>query len=114
MGYVANVAPRDGTVLATASQSLATEQALGDKQKFDMTQLSYIGNPEQENNATVAWAASGIKTIEDAENRELTVGSTGDDPSSQYPKAMNALLGTRFKIVSGYPGQRHRPCHEAR
>jgi tripartite-type tricarboxylate transporter receptor subunit TctC len=103
-GYVANVASRDGTVLATASQSLATEQALGDKQKFDMTKFNYIGNPEKENNATVTWADSGIRTIMDATTREVTVGSTGDDPSSQYPKAMNALLGTKFKIVYGYPG----------
>ena len=103
-GYVANVAPKDGTVLATASQSLALEQALGDKQKFDMTKVLYIGNPEQENNTTVTWAASGIHTIEDATKREVTIGSTGDDPSSQYPKAMNALLGTQFKIIYGYPG----------
>jgi tripartite-type tricarboxylate transporter receptor subunit TctC len=104
VGYVANVAPRDGTVLATASQSLAVEQALGDKQKFDMTQLIYIGNPEQENNTTVTWGASGIRTVADATKREVTIGSTGDDPSSQYPRAMNALLGTKFKIIYGYPG----------
>jgi tripartite-type tricarboxylate transporter receptor subunit TctC len=103
-GYVAKIAPKDGTVLATASQSLAVEQALGDKQQFDMTKLIYVGNPEQENNTVVTWAASGIKTIEDATKREVTIGSTGDDPSSQYVKAMNALLGTKFKIIYGYPG----------
>ena len=102
--YVANIAPKDGTVMATASQSLVLEQALGSKQPFDMTKVIYIGNPVQENNATVVWAASKVSTIEDAKVRDVTIGSTGDDPSSQYPKVMNAILGTHFRIVTGYPG----------
>jgi tripartite-type tricarboxylate transporter receptor subunit TctC len=103
--YIANVAPKDGTVLGTADQSLAVEQAMGDKTlQFDTTKFIYIGNPEADNNTTVTWAASGVKTIEDATRREVTVGATGGSTSSQYPKAMNALLGTKFKIVVGYPG----------
>ena len=48
--------------------------------------------------------ASGVKTIDDAMRQEVTVGATGGSTSSQYPKAMNALLGTKFKIILGYPG----------
>jgi tripartite-type tricarboxylate transporter receptor subunit TctC len=103
--WVANIAPRDGTVLATADQSLALQQAAGDKRiHFDATKFIYIGNPNVENNTTVTWHASGIKTIDDAKRREVTMGATGGSTSSQYPKAMNALLGTRFKIILGYPG----------
>jgi hypothetical protein len=32
------------------------------------------------------------------------MGATGGSTSSQYPKAMNALVGTKFKIIVGYPG----------
>jgi len=103
-GYVAAIAPRDGSVLATASQSLPLEQALGSQQKFDVLKFIYIGNPVQENNAMVAWAASGVRSMDDARTREVTVGSTGDDPSTHYPKVLNALLGTRFRIITGYPG----------
>jgi tripartite-type tricarboxylate transporter receptor subunit TctC len=103
--WVYNIAPKDGTVLATADQSLSLQQAVGDKRiSFDTTKFIYIGNPNIENNTTAAWAASGIKTIDDAKQREVTVGATGGSTSSQYPKAMNALIGTRFKIVLGYPG----------
>lgn len=103
--WVYNVAPKDGTVLATADQSLSLQQAIGDKRiNFDTTKFIYIGNPNIENNTTVAWAASGIKTIDDAKSREVTAGATGGSTSSQYPKAMNVLLGTKFKIVLGYPG----------
>lgn len=103
--WVANIAPRDGTVLGTADQSLALQQAAGDARiKFDTTKLIYIGNPNIENNTTAAWHTSGIKTIDDAKKREVTAGATGGSTSSQYPKAMNALIGTKFKIILGYPG----------
>jgi tripartite-type tricarboxylate transporter receptor subunit TctC len=103
--YVYSVAARNGTVLATGDQSLALEQALkvGNIQ-FDTTRFSWIGNVNADNNTLVTWHTSGIKTIEDARIREVPVGATGADPSSQYPKIMNALLGTKFKVVLGYPG----------
>jgi tripartite-type tricarboxylate transporter receptor subunit TctC len=103
--WVATIAPRDGTVLATADQSLSLQQAAGDKRiAFDTTKFIYIGNPNAENNTTATWHTSGIKTLDDAKRREVTMGATGGSTSSQYPKAMNALLGTRFKIIIGYPG----------
>ena len=103
--WVYNIAPKDGTVLATADQSLSLQQAAGDKRiNFDTTKFIYIGNPNVENNTTAAWHTSGIKIIDDAKKREVTVGATGGSTSSQYPKAMNALIGTKFKIVLGYPG----------
>jgi tripartite-type tricarboxylate transporter receptor subunit TctC len=103
--WVANIAPRDGTVLATADQSLSLQQAVGDKRiKFDTREFIYVGNPNIENNTTTTWHASGVKSIDDAKRREVTMGATGGSTSSQYPKAMNALLGTRFKIILGYRG----------
>ncbi|MDB5652065.1 MAG: tripartite tricarboxylate transporter family receptor [Hyphomicrobiales bacterium] len=104
-GYMFRIAPKDGTVLATADQSLALQQAVGDKTiQFDTTKFNYIGNPSAENNTTAVWSTSGIKTIEDATKKEVPTGATGGSTSSQYPKVMNALLGTKFKIILGYPG----------
>ena len=104
-GFMSRIAPKDGSVLATADQSLSLAQAIGDKGiQFDTTKFLYIGNPSQENNTTVTWYTSGIKTIEDATKQEVPMGATGGSTSSQYPKAMNALLGTKFKIILGYPG----------
>ena len=103
--WVYSLAPKDGTVLATADQSLSVEQAMGDKQlDIDTTKLVYIGNPNADNNTTATWYTSGIKTIEDAKKKLVVMGATGGSTSSQYPKAMNALIGTKFKIVLGYPG----------
>jgi tripartite-type tricarboxylate transporter receptor subunit TctC len=102
--YIYNVAPKDGTVLGTADQSLALAQALGEKLQFDVTKFIFIGNPSAENNTTVTWHTSGVATIDDARRTEVPVGATGGSTSSQYPKAMNAILGTKFKIITGYPG----------
>jgi tripartite-type tricarboxylate transporter receptor subunit TctC len=105
VNYVYSVGPQDGTVLGTADQSLPIEQALGDTDlRIDVSKINWIGNPVVSNNTTVTWAASGIKSINDAKMRESTLGATGASTSSQYPKAMNALLGTKFRIIMGYPG----------
>ena len=103
--WLYTAAPRDGSVLATADQSLAVEQAMGDKQlKIDTRELIYIGNPAADNNTTAILSTSPVKNIEDAKRIEIPLGATGGSTSSQYPKAMNALLGTKFKIITGYPG----------
>jgi tripartite-type tricarboxylate transporter receptor subunit TctC len=101
--YLFNVARKDGTALAVIDQSL--EQARGDKTiQFDATKFNWIGNPAAENNTTVTWHTSPVKTIEDAKTQEIPIGATGNNTSAQFPKAMNALVGTRFKVVYGYPG----------
>jgi tripartite-type tricarboxylate transporter receptor subunit TctC len=103
--YLFNVARKDGTVLAVIDQSLPLEQARGDKTiQFDSTKFNWIGNPAAENNTTVTWHTSPVKTIEDAKKQEIPIGATGNNTSAQFPKAMNALVGTKFKVVFGYPG----------
>jgi tripartite-type tricarboxylate transporter receptor subunit TctC len=74
--FVYNVAPKDGTVLATGDQSLSVAQAMGEKLQFDTTKFIYIGNPSAENNTTVTWHTSPVKTIEDAKKTEVPVGAS--------------------------------------
>jgi tripartite-type tricarboxylate transporter receptor subunit TctC len=106
--WVYSVAPRDGTVLGTADQSLALVQAMGDESlRVDISKLIYIGNPNSDNDTFVTWHTSGVETIEDAKKKEIPIGAVGGPgggPSSQFPAAMNSILGTKFRIVYGYPG----------
>ena len=105
VNYLYNVAPQDGTALGTADQSLAVEQAMGDKQlTIDVNKLQWIGNPVVSNNTSVTWHTSQIRSVDDARAKEVTMGATGSSTSSQYPRLMNALLGTKFKVILGYPG----------
>jgi tripartite-type tricarboxylate transporter receptor subunit TctC len=103
--YVYGVAPKDGLTLATADQSIPLEQSLGDKGiSFDARQFTWIGNPIVDNNVIATWYTAGVKTIDDARQREVTMGATGYNTSAQYPQVSNSLLGTKFKIIMGYPG----------
>jgi hypothetical protein len=103
-GYVYNVVAKDGLSLNASEQALALEQALGDEMAFDMAKVNWIGSADSDNKVVVTWHTSGIATVEDAKTREVVMGATSDTTSSQYLRAMNALAGTRFKIIHGYPG----------
>ena len=104
--YVAKVAARDGTVLHALMQSIPTQQAIG-KQGLDVDvrALGWLGNTTESPNVINSWHTTGIRTIKDVMDRELVVGSSGAaSPAFIYPNALNQLVGTRFRIVSGYPG----------
>lgn len=103
--YVYSVAPKDGLVLATTDRSLVLQQAIGDATiSFDMSKMSWIGNGDSDNGTFAIWHTSGIRSIEDAKQREVVLGATGWNATSQYALALNAIAGTKFKIVIGYPG----------
>jgi tripartite-type tricarboxylate transporter receptor subunit TctC len=107
--HVATVAPRDGTILTMVSQGLPTDQALGLTPSFkaDLRTFNWIGNMSSSNQVTVVWHTSKTQTFEDAKKRETTIGSTGaGSVSTQLPALFNNLLGTKFKIITGYPDGR--------
>ena len=108
--YMAQVAPRDGTVIGIVSQGLAADQALGmsPQLKADLREFQWIANVVYSNQLLVVWHTSPTKTIEDAKKRVTTIGTTGAGSASvQYPAFYNNVLGTKFKIVFGYPGGQH-------
>jgi tripartite-type tricarboxylate transporter receptor subunit TctC len=104
--WLFNVAPRDGTAIAMLSQSTPIDQALGAAGiQFDARRFNWIGNMVVVNNILFVWAQTGVRSIEDARQKPLAIGSTGaSSPSVLYPQVSNNLLGTKFRIVSGYPG----------
>ena len=104
--WLATLAARDGTVLHAIMQNMSQHQALGGgKVEFDTRKFFWIGNTTDSPNVVNSWHTTGIRTIQDVMERELVVGAPGTATSSvYYPKAMNALVGTKFKIVSGYSG----------
>ncbi len=103
--YGYNIAPKDGTVLVMPDQSLPLQQALGDPTvKFDSTKLNWIGNPIADNNTLSAWHGTGVTRWEQARDRVMSLGATGPNTSAWYGQAMNVMVGTKFKIIMGYPG----------
>ena len=104
--WLASVAPKDGTVIVALSQNMAVNQATGASGvKYDVRQFNWLGNTTDGPNVINAWHTTGVKTIQDVMQRELVVGATGTASGSYlYPYALNQLVGTKFKIVTGYPG----------
>ncbi len=101
-----NAAPKDGTTLATVSGGTVIEPLLGNPQaKYDARRFNWIGGRTKDNMVCATWNKVPVKTMADVTKRETVVGATG--PGSRtltHPKAFNELLGTKFKVVSGYPG----------
>ena len=105
--YVAEVAPKDGTVLTMVGLALPMDQALGLNLslKADMRTFNWIGNLSNSNQLTYVWHTSQTKSLEVAKQRETAIGAPGSgDISIWLPEIYNSLLGTKFKIIFGYPG----------
>jgi len=104
--FLYNAAPRDGTTFATIYRGTVFDPLLGGKgAQFDATRFTYIGSANDEVSVCVAWHTAGVATYQDVLARELVVGASGFSADTyQFPKIANAVLGTRFKIISGYPG----------
>jgi tripartite-type tricarboxylate transporter receptor subunit TctC len=103
--WVYGAAPRDGTVVATAPQSIAIEQLLGtDGVQYDARRFSWIGRVAPVVEVTYTWHTSPTKTLADAQKRETVMGGSGvASPTVFYLKALNELAGTKFKIIPAYP-----------
>ncbi len=104
--HLYNIAPKDGTSLGVMVSSLPLFQALGDEAiRYDAAQFAWIGTlaPTQEN--LVAWHTAPAMRFEDLRTTEFVLGASGAGSASvMVPTVMNALLGTKIKIVPGYPG----------
>jgi len=103
--YLHEVAPKDGTVLATFNKSMPFYQAMGEGGiRFKAQEFSWIGALSQTNDTVAVWHTTGVKTIEDAKRREIIMGALSYIGTNwTYPVLLNALIGTKFKIVTGYP-----------
>ena len=73
--------------------------------QFTGTDFNWIGSANDEVSICVAWGTSNVSRFEDLLTKELTIGGTGaSDDTVQFAKVLNNVLGTRLKIVTGYPG----------
>jgi tripartite-type tricarboxylate transporter receptor subunit TctC len=105
LNYVADVHPKDGTVLTMVTQSFPLEQALGlnDKLKVDMRKLNWIGNMSDASSFLLTSGKSATRTFDDAKRRETIIGVPSVvDASGWLTQVTNGMLGTRFKLVPGY------------
>ncbi|MGE0629081.1 MAG: Bug family tripartite tricarboxylate transporter substrate binding protein [Hyphomicrobiaceae bacterium] len=104
--YVTNVAPKDGTALLMPNKMIAMTQVLSPSRvKYDAAKIQWIGSMADSPGAIAIWNNSPTKTVEGAKSAQLVLGSTGSGSDTTIvPLVMNAVLGTRFKVISGFKG----------
>jgi tripartite-type tricarboxylate transporter receptor subunit TctC len=104
--WLANVAPKDGTVMATFVHTVPFEPVFGNaKAQFDPAKLAWIGNMEESTGTCGVAKASGIAAFEDILTKEAIFGATGaTGPLGTYAQAVRNLTGAKLKVVYGYKG----------
>ena len=105
--YLYTTAPKDGTVFGTIGRGIPFEPLLGGATTVDFDPLKFIwlGSPNRESSLAISWHTAQVKTAQDLFTKELLVAGTGASADSEImPRAYNGLLGTKFKIISGYEG----------
>jgi len=107
--HIYNTAPKDGTVIAyvgpMASQPLLNP---GDsKIRFDSQKITWIGSLSSTHSILFAFHTTPFKSAEDLFSRQMIVAGTGAASTTDtYPKILNEILGTKFKLITGYQGSK--------
>ena len=103
--YLYEVAPKDGSVLGVVVESAALEQALANPAvQYDAAKFTYIGRVATSNNIFMQWHTAKVRSLDDARRMATSLAGTGPGSIAEtVPRLLNALTGTRFKLVSGYP-----------
>jgi tripartite-type tricarboxylate transporter receptor subunit TctC len=106
LANIANVAPKDGTVIGIGAPTAPLDEKLGSKGvRFKTAEFNWIGRIDSLVNIVFMWKTSPVKTVADAQRIESKLSGTGAGSTvSIYPTVMNNVLGTKFKLVMGYRG----------
>ncbi len=104
--FLYNTAPRDGTQFAAVGREMPTADLFGQENiRFKTDEFTWIGNMESVETFCGAWHTTGLTKAEDLLDKPLIVGGTnGKSTTVTYPVALNNLLGTKIKLIAGYPG----------
>jgi tripartite-type tricarboxylate transporter receptor subunit TctC len=106
VNYLYSVAPKDGSVISIFNNSMPVYQALRQPGiQFSTEKLSWVGAMSNTVNLVAVWHTTGVRTMEDAKRIGVVMGATGAGGTmAGYPTLLNSVLGTKFKVVTGYEG----------
>lgn len=104
--FMYSVAPKDGTTLGIIPDTAPSEELLGTAGvAYVSKNFNWIGRISASTNVQVIWASANVRNIEEARAKETVQGGSGPmAPAVIYPRLLNALGGTKFKMVTGYGG----------
>lgn len=104
---VFNTEPKDGTVIGIQFGTVVLQQVLGNAAvQFDSAKIQWLGGHYPSTTVCTVRTDIGVGGIQDViAGKQVALGTTGPGTTLHDPAAvMNAALGTKFKLISGYPG----------
>ncbi len=106
MNYAANVMRNDGlNMFVPLDSGVLAQLVFADKVKYDMSKFISLGSANQTNVILVVRSDTGITKWEQLRTKRVILGSTGlGSTGYMIPKLVNAMLGTKIKVISGYKG----------
>jgi tripartite-type tricarboxylate transporter receptor subunit TctC len=104
--FIYNTAPKDGTTIGMFARGLAMQPLLDMTGiQYDARKFNWIGSISSDVSLVLSWHTRPFKTIDDLRKSEMVVAGTGSGADSViFPYILNGVLGTKMKIVTGYPG----------
>jgi len=105
--HLYSIASKDGTAIGALQNTVPFEPILGNKAaQFDPLKFNWLGSPNTEIGMLIVWHTHQAKTFEDAKKTEVIVGTSGSASTPAfYARILNTVLGSKLKMVGGYPGQ---------
>lgn len=107
--YVARVAPKDGTFIAAPYATQPLDPILEDAGdlNFDPSRVNYLGTALSDEYLCIVRPDAPAATFDDMFKTQVIMGGTAVSGSTGYlPIMLDNVLGTKFKMVFGYPGTR--------
>src|SRR5262245_5541476 len=104
--FLYNAAPKDGSTIGMFARGLAMQPLLDDQGiQYDARKFNWIGSLGTDVSMVLSWHTKPFKTLDDARQRDMIVAATGSGADSViFPYILNGVLGTKFRVVTGYPG----------
>ena len=104
--FLYNSAAQDGSVVGILlSDTPFASRLRTTGVKYKPERFHYLGGADDTQSAFVIMKSAGVKTLEDAKTKQVLMGSSGKGSQTYVvPALANAMLGTKFKVITGYRG----------
>ena len=104
--YLYSIAAQDGTAIGMFPSTLVAAQAVRtDGVQYDANKFAWLGSITTSPVTLAVWRDSPVRSLDDARRQQVVVAASNKGAITYtFPHMLNELLGTKFKIVSGYQG----------
>jgi tripartite-type tricarboxylate transporter receptor subunit TctC len=109
LSYVVTVAPANGLTIGIIGRNAHFDKLVYGKTHksvdVDATKMVWLGSANSEVSTCVSWRASGVDDLKVASTKGMVIGSSGPTATDTLmARLLNAVAGTKIKVILGYPG----------